>query len=143
MSFSTDLADLVAAQLTRFASLNRHQLSGHVENLDFWLSQVANALTTIDEYGIRFVRLEAGQEQYVATHGTVEFDPLFRDPYHGPHEFNPAPPRRVPDRALQKSRRGLIDATTRFLDRCRRDGLIPESQWSAAVCSLGLDPANP
>lgn len=143
MSFSTDLADLVAAQLTRFASLNRHQLAGHVENLDFWLSQVANALTTIDEYGIRFVRLEAGQEQYVATHGTTEFTPRRGDLDQPWHQFKPAPPRRVPDRDLRKSRRGLIDATTRFLDRCRRDGLIPESQWSAAVRSLGLDPANP
>ncbi len=61
MAFSSDLAKLVADQLTRFVTLNRHQLAGQVANLDFWMAQVRNALETIDGYGVRFVRLSMNQ----------------------------------------------------------------------------------
>ena len=39
MSFSTDVAKLVADQLSRFVTLNPHQLAGQVANLDFWLDR--------------------------------------------------------------------------------------------------------
>src|SRR3954471_15220205 len=92
VSCSTDMAKLVADQLSRFVTLNRHQLAGQVANLDFWLAEVRHALSVIDGDGVRSVRLEAGQEQYVATHGTVlpEVGPA------GPWERRPPPPRRIP-----------------------------------------------
>ena len=55
MAYSTDLADLLAAQLTRFVSLNRHQLAGQVANLGFWIAEVAHCFEVIDRYGERFV----------------------------------------------------------------------------------------
>src|SRR5262245_28135841 len=73
VSFSTDMAKLVADQLSRFVTLNRHQLAGQVANLDFWLAQVRHALAVIEGYGSRFVRMHAAQEQYVTQHGTTEF----------------------------------------------------------------------
>src|SRR5262245_9883274 len=96
VSFSTDLAGLVTDQLLRFVTLNRHQLAGQVANLDFWLAQVRHALAALDGYGVRFVRMEGAQKQYVAVHGTKlsEYGPC------GPEERTPPPPRRIPDREL-------------------------------------------
>ena len=37
MSYSSDIASILAEQLARFVTLNPHQLAGHVPNLDFWL----------------------------------------------------------------------------------------------------------
>ena len=51
MSFSTDMAKLVADQLSRFVTLRPHQLAGQAANLDFWLAQVRHALGGIDGYG--------------------------------------------------------------------------------------------
>ena len=138
MSFSTDMAGLVADQLSRFVTLNRHQLAGQVANLDLWLAQVRHALAALDGYGVRFIRMHAAQEQYVTAHGTTEFD--LGAAY--PAERRAAPPRRTPDRELQKARRALIDAASRFLERCQRDGLISESEASAALENLGIDPGG-
>src|SRR4051812_47973025 len=111
MSFSTELAELVANQLSRFVTLNRHQLAGQVANLDFWLGQVQHALATIDGYGVRFVRMEAAQEQYVATHGTVEYSPG-EEPV---VKHKATPPRRVPDRELRHARKSLTEVAHRLL----------------------------
>ena len=48
MSYSTDIAELVAKQISRLTTLNRHQLVGQVANLDFWLGEVQHALAVID-----------------------------------------------------------------------------------------------
>jgi hypothetical protein len=135
MSFSTDMAELVANQLTRFVTLNPHQLAGQVANIDFWLAQVSHALAVIDGYGVRFVRMEAAQGQYVAAHGTTmsEVGPA------GVTERRPPAARRIPDRELRKARRELLEAASRFLERCRHDGLISESEWSSALAGLGIE----
>lgn len=135
MSFSTDVAKLVADQLSRFVTLNRHQLAGQVANLDFWLAQVRHALAVIDGYGVRFVRLHAAQEQYVVVHDTTEF--TVAADY--PTEKRAAPPRRVPDRELQAARRSLLEITSRFLERCRRDEMISEAQSAEARRELGIE----
>ena len=61
MSFSTDMAKLIANQLSRFVTLNRHQLAGQAANLDFWLAQVGHGLAVIDGYGMRFLRLHGAR----------------------------------------------------------------------------------
>ncbi len=70
MSFSENMAKVVADQLARFVTLNTHQLAGHVANLDFWVSQARHALEVIDGYEPRFRQLKAAQDQYVAEHRT-------------------------------------------------------------------------
>lgn len=135
MSFSTDLAGLVADQLSRFVTLNRHQLAGQVANLDFWLAQVHHALSAIDGYGVRFVRMNAAQERYVAAHSTTEFIQNADDWI----ERKASPPRRIPDRELRKARRALTEAASRFLERCRKDELISEAEFSEASRNLGTD----
>ena len=73
MAYSSELTDLLTAQLKRFASLNRHQLAGHVANLDFWLGEARHCLDVIDGYWPRFRRLKAAQAAHVAGHGTIEY----------------------------------------------------------------------
>src|SRR5262245_54650355 len=128
------MAQLVANQLSRFVTLNPHQLAGQVANLDFWLAEIRHALAVIDGYGVRFVRMEAGQQHYVATHNTTisDLEPV------GPRERRPPLPRRIPDRELRKALRGLTDAARRFLERCRQDRLISEPQLSAALEGVGI-----
>lgn len=136
MPFTTDMAGLVANQLTRFVTLNRHQLAGQVENLDFWMTEVRHALDVIDGYGIRFVRLHAAQERYVAVHNvtTSEIRPA------GVTERRPPPAvRRVPDRELQRARRALVMAATQFLERCRAEGLLSAGQLSAVLARLAME----
>jgi hypothetical protein len=135
VSFSTDMARLVTDQLSRFVTLNRHQLAGQVANLDFWLAQVRHALAIIDGYGVRYVRMHGAQERYVSAHGSTESIPVVD----GYKERRASPPRRISDRELQKERRALIDAAARFLERCQQDGLISELQMSEATTNLGIE----
>jgi hypothetical protein len=135
MPFSTDLALLVASQLSRFVTLNRHQLAGQVANLDFWLDQVRNGLAAIDGYGKRFHQMKVAQTKHVKEHHTTEFsldDPCCT-------QGMPAPPRKVPEQELQAARQALCDATRRFLRRCTKDGLIPDATLREACANLDLN----
>jgi hypothetical protein len=134
MPYSTDMAKLLADQLAKFVTLNRHQLAGHVANLDFWLAEVRHGLEVIDGYGRRFEQLKAAQQRYVAEHRTKEFslcDPCCT-------ERPAAPPQRIPDGELRKARRSLCDAAYRFLVRCFNEGLITEAALRAACGDLGI-----
>jgi hypothetical protein len=133
VSFSTDIAKLVADQLSRFVTLNRHQLAGQVANLDFWLAQVRYALAGIDGYGVRFVRMQDAQEHYIARHGAPEFVRGAKDNI---WPTRPPPPRRVPDRELRQARRALVEAAGRFLERCRSEGLVTDADASAALAEF-------
>lgn len=129
MSFTESLAGVVASQLTRLAALNPHQLAGQVENLDFWLAQVRHALAVIDGYGVRFVRLHAAQERYVAAHGVTisEVGPA------GVTVRSPRAVRRVPDRELRRARRELVESAARFLRRCSTEGLVADAVMSRVL----------
>jgi hypothetical protein len=126
------MARLVTDQLSRFVTLRPYQLAGQAANLDFWLAQVRHALEVIDGYGVRFVRMEGGQQQYAAAHDTKlsEVGPA------GVEERTPPPPRRIPDRELRQARRALVEAATRFLERCRAEGLVADSVVSAALAEI-------
>lgn len=132
MSFSTAMAKLVEDQLSRFVTLRPHQLAGQAANLDFWLAQVRHALECLDGYGVRFVRMEGGQQQYVTSHNTKlsEVGPA------GTEEHRPPLPRRIPDRELRQARRALVEAATQFLKRCQKEGFVSESLVSAALAEF-------
>ena len=36
MAYMNDISRILADQLAKFATLNRHQLAGQAANLDFW-----------------------------------------------------------------------------------------------------------
>ncbi len=135
VSFSTDMAKLVADQRSRFVTLNPHQLAGQVANLEFWLAQARHAAAALDGYGVRFVRMGAARERYVAAHGTrvSEVGPA------GVTARKPPAPRRIPDRELPKARRALGGTARRLLDRCRNEGLISEPPYSAVLDRLDIE----
>lgn len=81
--------------------------------------------------------MSEAQRAYVEAHKTVVFDPGAKYPT----EQKAPPPRRIPDNELRKARRGLTEAATRFLERCRRDGLIDEARLNTAVDSF--EPRGP
>jgi hypothetical protein len=132
VSFSTDMARLIAGQLSRFVTLNPYQLAGQVENLDFWLAEVRHALAVIDGYGVRFVRLSGGQERYVVQH-RVRISVVNAA---GVTERSPSAVRRIPDRELRQAWRALVEAARRFLERCQAEGLITDSDVSAALAEF-------
>ncbi len=131
---------MLAEQLGRLATLNRHQLAGHVANLDFWLGEVRHCLEVIDTYGQRFKRLKSAQNTHVSAHGTIEFS--LEDPCCT--QSAPEPPRRVPHAELQQARRTLTDAMYRFLLRCHREDLLDEAAVRSSCSDLGrgIDPKD-
>jgi hypothetical protein len=133
MPYASVVAKVLADQLNRLVTLNRHQLAGQVANLDFWLAEARHALDVIDTYPKRFQRMKAAQGQYVSEHATTAFD--LDDPCctQGP----PAQPRRVPTAELQDARRAVCEAVARLLARCRKDGLIDAAAVAEARERLG------
>jgi len=130
-AYSIDLANLLTAQLTKFTTLNRHQLAGHVANLDFWLAEARHALEVLDGYQVRFDRLKAAQTQYASCHQTTEFshdDPCCT-------KQHASVPKRIPGDERSRPRRQLCDAVYRFLVRCFRERLIDETRLLEA-CEL-------
>jgi hypothetical protein len=121
--------------LVKFTTLNRHQLAGHVANLDFWLSEVRHCLAVIDGYGPRFERLRDAQLRHTHEHGTTEFS--LWDPDHTAQAA--APPRRAPDAEMKEARRSLCDAVYRFLVRCFNEGFVAESVFQEACENFGID----
>jgi hypothetical protein len=134
MSFSMDMAELVANQLSRFVTLNRHQLAGQVANSIFGLPKFATPFVSLMD-GVRFIQMKAAQERYVAAHGTIEFA-LNDEEGRG---AKASPPHRIPDRELQKAHRALTKAAFHFFDRCRRDGLISALRLTEALKLLGIE----
>jgi hypothetical protein len=134
VAYSTDIAKILTDQLTKFTTLNRHQLAGQAANLDFWLAEVRHCLDVIDGYARRFDRMKKAQGKHVSLHHTVEFDldePCdIRD--------TAAPPTRVPHRELQGSRRDLCEATYRLLLRCFKEGLMDASAVRRDCDRLGI-----
>ncbi len=121
MQYSCDIAKLLTAQLEKFVTLNRHQLAGHVPNLDFWLAEVRHCLEVIDGYGPRFERLSGAQNRHTAGH----LRPAVR-------------PKRVSDTELREARRLLCEATYHFLVRCLHEGMIDEATLRQACDRLGI-----
>ena len=79
MSYSTEISKTLTETLARFATLNPHQLAGHVANIDFWLSEVRHCIEVINGYGKRFEAMTAAQKKYVAEKGTLVYHYICKD----------------------------------------------------------------
>ncbi|WP_406699634.1 hypothetical protein V5E97_12310 [Singulisphaera sp. Ch08] len=134
MAYSADVAKLLTDQLSRFITVNRHQLAGQMANLKFWMGEVRHCLGVIDGYPQRFERLKRAQTTYVANHGTVEY--LLDDPRET--TTTATPPRRVPHRELVEARRLLCDSAYRFLVRGFNENHFDEATLRETCRSLGL-----
>jgi hypothetical protein len=134
MAYSSDITKTLTDQITRFLTLNRHQLAGHVANLDFWVAEVRHCLDVIDGYNRRFEQMKAAQIKYTDQHETIEYwldDPCCT-------RTKALPPRRVADSELGGARSRLCEATYRFLVRCFNEGLITETVLRGTCNSLDI-----
>ena len=135
MSYATDIADKLTETLTRFVTLNPHQLAGHAANLDFWLAEVRHAQEVIDGYNDRFEQMKDAQRRYASEKQTIHFATEDRD-WHGPPE-TPGLPKGVPHSKLKESRTALVNAAYGLLLRCYKATFITEDQFRSFAASLG------
>ncbi|MEI8016544.1 MAG: hypothetical protein WCH39_00025 [Schlesneria sp.] len=134
MSYSSEVANLIANQISRFMTLNRYQLAGQAANLDFWLSEARHAVEVIDRYGQRFEQMKSAQSRFVTKHETLAHDR--RDEFSKPKP--PEPPIRVSDVELKHARRAVTDSAYRFFVRSANEGFITESRLREACDNLGI-----
>lgn len=137
-AYTTDLARLLTRQLTKFTTLNRHQLAGQVANLDFWLAEARHCLDVLDGYQGRFERMKAAEAAYVAAHDTREFQ--LNDRHYGHRDITRtvSQSRRTSDAQRTQARHELCEACYRFLLRCFREGQLDESRLRQACEPLGV-----
>jgi len=140
MSYSIEQAGLLERQLERFATLEAHQLAGHVANLEFWLGEAIHVLATIDGYPDRFRRLRDGQQAWVKRHDTLDNRPcpVCRE---SPCELGAEPPpplTRIPSEQMDAARRGVRQGCYRFLLRLHRFRLLDEPALRIACDRVGV-----
>ena len=134
MAYMSDIGEILAKQLTTFATLNRHQLAGQAANLDFWSAELQHCLDVIDGYRVRFNRMRAAQMKCAADHKTADFD--LDDPC---CTFGSvSPPRRIDHRELDSVRQDLCDAMRRFLVRCLKESMIDEPTFQEIATRFGI-----
>jgi hypothetical protein len=140
MAYYLDIRKTLADQLSRCATINRHQLAGQVANLAFWLDEVRHCPKVIDDYQSRFERMKAAEAQYTTEHKTVEFDLRDKCCIRGPV----APPKRLDDKEIKEVRRSLCDALHRFLVRCYNESFIDNATLTRILGDFdpGIEPTD-
>jgi hypothetical protein len=138
MSYSTEISKKLTETLARFATLNPHQLAGHVANLDFWLAETRHCVEVIEGYKKRFEAMKAAQMEYVAEKHTLEYHYICKDYCPICAKGTPAaPPKRVPHGAMNDALQSLRDAAYHFLVQCYKAGFIDEVRLRKATDSVG------
>ncbi len=134
MPYITNVARILTHELAKYAGHRRHQLAGHLANLDFWIAETRHCLSVIDAYAWRFERLNEAQTKFVLEHKVVEFE--MDDPSRA--KVPVTPPRKIPEADLMNARRGLCTAFYQFLIRCHNKGMIEEPALRKECDSLGI-----
>lgn len=129
LSYTTEITALLTNQLERFRHLHRHQLAGHVANLEFWSGQVRNCVLAIDGYANRFKQLKAASK----AHPTWTSDP--NDPGGAFSTRRPLP---VSDDELAAARTALVTTWRQFLARCCREQLLGFDAAKSASDAAGV-----
>jgi hypothetical protein len=138
MSYSVAISTMLAETLTRFASLNSHQLAGHIANLDFWLAEVNHCIAVLDGHRRRYEAMKAAQVRYATDHSTREYSYLCDGYCPDCAEGDTAsPPKRIPHGQFKDAVWTLRDAAYQFLLRCHKAGLIDEAKLCAAADTVG------
>ena len=145
MIYTIEKANLVSKQLRRFTSGYSHHVAGQFTNIDFWMSEVKEAIKIIDEYHQRFDKMRDEQSQWIYSHGTRVYG--YCPACGGKCEFDngtPSPPRKVNKDDLKEARKELVDATYFFLARCFRMKLLDKNalQLKCDEIGTGIDPQD-
>lgn len=129
MSYVEDITEPLIKTLAHAAGLPVNQLAGHASNIGFWAGEAAHALHVIDGYSERFRKMQLGQRTYVEQN--------FVDWSH----TKPLRPV-IKDDERNHLRRRLIEALSRFLSRCFKEGLIIETELDQLIENFELDPGD-
>lgn len=133
MAYSTEISATLTATLARFTTLNRHQLAGHVANLDFWLSEVQHCTAVLNGYYRRFEAMKSAQVKHTQERHTIEYsldDPCCTG-------APASPPKTIPNTELELARRVLLDAAYQFLLRCYKCDFINADRLRSAADAIG------
>jgi hypothetical protein len=133
MAYSTEIVQVLTSTLSRFVTLNRHQLAGHVANLDFWLSEVRHCTAVLDGYYRRFEAMKSAQVKHTQERHTIEFsldDPCCTG-------GSASPPKTISKTELESARRALLDAAYRLLLRCYKCDFINQDRLRSAADAIG------
>jgi hypothetical protein len=139
VSYSIKRATLISDQLERLATQNAHQVAGQVANLAFWISEAVHAISTIDDYPVRFRRLRDAQVGWVKAHGTEISG--YCPHCGGACEFGPQtpePPQRIPTEDLAAARDGVRRAARRYLLRLYQAHFLDEDGVRRACAEIGV-----
>lgn len=151
MAYTIEIADTVAETVGKFASLNAHQLAGHIANLEFWQTQVKHALAVIDGYDRRQNARIRAQQQYIGQHDTRVFTAEeminHREFPNDPGEdLRSAAPDRytIGKEELKAKRRELVDAFYHFIRRCHSERLLSKTAAKQSLdhCGIGMEPGD-
>ena len=129
MPYVEDITEPLINTLAHTTGLPVNQLAGHASNIGFWAEEVAHALQVIDGYADRFKNMQLAQRTYneqsfVHAHHTKPLRPGIQ--YHERIDL----------------RRRLIEALSRFLTRCFKEGLISETELDHLVGRFELNPGE-
>jgi hypothetical protein len=139
MAYSLEVCELLTKQIEKFVSLNRHQIAGHIANIEFWSNEVRHALILIDGYRERFAKMSSAQNQYVTQNKVIEYD--LNEPY---IRGRATPPVRLDKNAQTQGRQQLVGTWRRFVLRCFREGMLSEDD-AQKVCEpigVSLEPSD-
>ncbi len=132
MAYALEVSKILADTLRKLATLNPHQLAGHVANLDFWLGEVKHGTQLLDDYHKRFETMKSAQTKAAKERRTIEFT-LDDDRF----TSGPVVPRSVPHAQLKSARFELMEAAYGFLVRCYKSGLLDQDSLERAAQSIG------
>jgi hypothetical protein len=148
MAYTIEIADAVAKTIGKFASLNAHQLAGHIANLEFWQAQVKHALDVIDGYDRRQNARIRAQQQHIGQHDTRSFTAEelinYREfPGDLSEDLRSAEPDRyrIGKEELKAKRREVNDAFYHFIRRCHSEGLLLKDAAKRVLddCDIGME----
>ena len=134
MAYITNLANVLIHEFRKFAGYRRHQLAGHIANLDFWIGEARHVIGVLDGYAARLQRHADAHTKHVLEHKVVEFDP--RDP--SKVNLGLTAPKRTSEAELLRARDALCAALYRFLVRCCNKGFIDSEVLRKECASFGI-----
>lgn len=139
-AYVIEISNSLSETLKKLATLNHHQLAGHVANLSFWTEEVQHSLRVIDGCHLRFETMKAAQKKHARDHHTLAFSLANRH-----DQGNPVPsPKPVPDAQLKEARRALCEAFYKFIVRCHNAAILDERvvRHAAAPVGIGIGPQD-
>lgn len=146
MAYTIEVADLVASTVGKFVTLNPHQLSGHLANLDFWVAEVKHALSVLDGLSRRQSNRVKAQRQHIGMHDTRRFTAKEKSLYNeflDGEDLRSAQPdlHRIDASVVKAKRQEVADSLYHFLKRCHKEHLLTGEEAKSALksCELGWE----